>query len=836
MELPPVLLSGNWLRTPDLLIVMGALMIFSVAWAWMLRQQVRAKTAEMREWLRREAALKERYRDLLENAIDIVYTRDLEGNITSLNNTGQRVLGYTPEEARGLNLTRLVAPEYRELVRQALDAARAGREPTDCEVEVVTKYGVRMTLEIRGRLLFEGGKVAGVQAIARDITQRKRVEEQVSLQAAALEAAEEANRAKSQFLTNMSHELRTPLNAVIGMTDLALATELGSEQRNYLEVIGASGTSLLKLIEQILDFSKLEAGNLELASAPLVLEDVVDQALRPLALQAYGKGLEMAWGLDPAIPPSLRGDAARLKQVLVNLVENAVKFTEKGEVVVRAWADWQKDAAVGLHFAVADTGVGIPSDKLALVFGAFTQADGSLSRRFAGAGLGLAICAELARMMGGSICVDSGPGRGSTFHLTLRLDLCDAAPGPRDERVNKLLREVPVLLLEHHPATREILVDMLRSRGMLPTAAEDPEQALARLREAQRSGPPFRLVLSDAQFAGARGLAWVKHLRGMLEPRAAVILLLPPTQAAPDAGRRRELGIFGHCTKPLRESEVVSVIVNALESPASAISRPLMPGSSEQLGHSWQVLLAESNEVTQVLMTHMLEKRGHRVAVAADGMQVLSALRESVPPGFDLVLMEMELPLVNGVELTGAIREFERETARRVPILAMTGHPVPGEEESCKAAGMEGCLAKPVQAAALFEAIQRIATRDGHRAPVETPAATVFDRSTLLSRLEGDETLGGEIIEMFLAEYPELLAGVRQAAEQRDAYRLERAAHALKGSAGDIAAMEAFAAARTLEQLAREGKVDDTGPALATLEGALDRLAGVLREVGQKGL
>jgi len=202
MELPPVLLSGNWLRTPDLLIVMGALMIFSVAWAWMLRQQVRAKTAEMREWLRREAALKERYRDLLENAIDIVYTRDLEGNITSLNNTGQRVLGYTPEEARGLNLTRLVAPEYRELVRQALDAARAGREPTDCEVEVVTKYGVRMTLEIRGRLLFEGGKVAGVQAIARDITQRKRVEEQVSLQAAALEAAEEANRAKSQFLTN----------------------------------------------------------------------------------------------------------------------------------------------------------------------------------------------------------------------------------------------------------------------------------------------------------------------------------------------------------------------------------------------------------------------------------------------------------------------------------------------------------------------------------------------------------------------------------------------------------------------------------------------------------
>jgi PAS domain S-box-containing protein len=775
----------------------------------------------------------ERFRQMAENVEEVLLLFDPQVNkVFYVSPAYEKVWGRSCESlyASPRSFLAGIHPDDRPIIEGSLELPNRSRG--EWEYRIIRPNGtVRWMWDRAFPIRDSAGKVVRIAELVQDITERKQVEVATRK---AMEAAEEANRAKSEFLANMSHELRTPMNAVIGMTELALATNLSAEQRSYLELVESSADSLLDLINHILDFSKIEAGKFELEATPFVLEDVVEEALRPLAIQAYRKGLELACGLDPAIPSPLVGDPVRLKQLVVNLVENAIKFTERGEVVVRAWVESQKETDLALHIAVADTGVGIPADKIEKVFEAFTQADGSLSRRFEGAGLGLAICSELVRMMGGSIWVDSGPGRGSTFHATVRLSLAARAVSPPDEGESSLLRAVPVLVVDDHAASREILADMLRHRGMVPTLVEGSDAALAKIREAQNSASPFRLALLDAQMPCGDGFTLAEQARHIPGFWAPILMLLPPTEVGRDRARCRELGIVDHCTKPVRESDLVKAITKALETSAMGNVPPKICGSSQELGRTLCILLAENNEVSQVLVTHLLEKRGHQVSVAADGSEVLAAVHDAPPQGFDLVLMDMEMPSPGSLEATRAIRDLERKNGGRLPIIAMTAHPTPGEEEACQAAGMVGYLAKPVRASALFEIIQRVATPPDRPPQEEVSPPMIFDKSCFLSRLEGDEILGREIIEMFLRECPKLLDVVRQAAEQRNASLLERAAHSLKGSVGDIAAPQAFDAARTLEQMAREGTVDDAGPALASLEGAIDRLVHELRQLEQR--
>jgi CheY-like chemotaxis protein/HPt (histidine-containing phosphotransfer) domain-containing protein len=528
----------------------------------------------------------------------------------------------------------------------------------------------------------------------------------------------------------------------------------------------------------------------------------------------------------------------------VNLVGNAIKFTEQGEVVVQARLESQEENAVGLHFTVADTGVGIPADKLEMIFEAFTQVDGSMIRRFEGSGLGLAICAELVRVMGGRIWVESELEKGSIFHFTVRLGWVEGAAPPHEEVLRDLLRGLPVLVVDDHAASREIVGEILRHHGMIPTLAESTEVALAAIRSAQDSESPFRCALLDAQLPGGDGFSLAEQARQISGFSAAILMMLPPHDTGREAARCRELGIMDYLTKPVRESALAEAMVKVLEKSAPAREvHAQMRGSAQELGHVLRILLVENNEVSQVLVTHLLEKRGHDVVVAVDGVEARAALEDTNAEGFDVVLMDVQMPRMNGLEAARAIREKERNTGRHLPIIAMTAQALGNEEERCRAAGMDGYIAKPIPLNDLFAMIQRVAEKPTdasaaaesvREAQGETHQEPVFDKARFLGRLDGDELLGAEVVGMFLEECPKLMEGIRQAVARHDASALERAAHTLKGPLGDMAVPQAFKAARNLEQMAREGNLGSVGAALAILESAVNRLMTELRRLETK--
>ena len=624
-----------------------------------------------------------------------------------------RLYGVSPETfvPSGEMFLSLIHPDDQAAMQAWMGDCLAGKEPPDLEFRVNLRDGsVRYVLG-RGHLVQDvENKPIRMVGIVQDITERKQAEERIARMVEELglekDRANAASQAKSEFLANMSHEIRTPMNGILGMTALALGTELSPEQREYLGMVKSSGDSLLELINSILDFSKIEAGKVDLESIEFNLRNTLAPILKTLALRAHEKGLELNYHVRPEVPETLVGDPGVLRQIIVNLVGNAIKFTERGEVGVLVERESEEDERTCLRFRVRDTGIGIPVESQAGIFDAFVQADSSTTRRYGGTGLGLTISRRLVEMMGGRIWLESTPGKGTAFHFTVWMGKGDqtqrSVPEPPD------VEGLAVLVVDDNVTNRRILEEMLTAWRFKPVLAESAPQAMNCLQKALDAGHPFPLVLLDANMPEMDGFALVEQVRRDPRLAGAIIMMLTSASQRGDAARCRELGVAAHIAKPIGQSELLDAILQALGSKLQVAAPPSRPGAHAPLPgpqRVFRILLAEDNHVNQMLAGRLLEKRGHSVQVVENGREALEKLKTA---DFDLVLMDVQMPVMGGFDATAAVREMEKGTGRHIPIVALTARAMKGDRERCLAAGMDGYIGKPIRAEELFEQIEAL--------------------------------------------------------------------------------------------------------------------------------
>jgi two-component system sensor histidine kinase/response regulator len=671
-----------------------------------LRQEVEdRRSAE--EGLRQSS---EMVRLLLDSTPEAIYGLDAEGNCTFCNIACLRILGYQEQaDLLGKNMhdlahhTKADGTHYPVEECSIYEAFRKGAE-THVDNEVFwRRSGTSFPVEYWSRPIQKSEKAIGSVVTFMDITDRKAAEQALRK---AKEGAEAANEAKNTFLATMSHEIRTPMNGILGMTELVLDSDLTAEQRENLGLVQLSAESLLSIINDILDFSKIEAGKLDLESIPFDLRESLGETIKSLGFRAHQKGLELLYDVQPEVPEAVVGDPGRIRQILINLVGNAIKFTEKGEIFVLAEEQAQGPGSTTLHFAVIDTGVGIPEDKQQKIFEAFSQADGSMARKYGGTGLGLTICVRLAEMMGGRIWVESQVGRGSTFHFTINLTIQDTPTAHPSLIQPEQLRDVHALLVDDNFTNRRILHGMLSRWGMKPTAVDGARAALQALEIAKSTGHPYPLIVLDGQMPETDGFALAKQIKVDPDLVGATIMMLTSAGHLGDAARCREPGISAYLVKPIRQAELFNAICQVLGNPPEKKSVALVTRHTlRELKKRARILLVEDNVVNQTLAVRLLEKRGYSVSIAGDGRKALTALAEGV---FDAVLMDVQMPNMDGFEATAAIRETEKSTGKHIPIVAMTAHALKSDQVRCLSAGMDAYVSKPIRTHELFATIESV--------------------------------------------------------------------------------------------------------------------------------
>ena len=626
------------------------------------------------------------------------------GNIDLVNDATKQLFGYTEEELIGQPVEILVPDRLRrehEIQRDRfLRQPTARSMPPGRQLAARRKDGSEFLVEVGLNPVRLSTRTAVLASIL-DVTARKQAEDALI---AAKQAAESANQAKSDFLANMSHEIRTPMNAIIGMTDLVLDTSLDTSQRDYLTIVSESAESLMSIINQILDFSKIEAGKLELESVDFDVFEELGDALKSLGLRAHAKDLELAWHVHADVPRWLRGDPLRLRQMLVNLVGNAIKFTDEGEVMVDVEREAKRDSQIRLHFLVRDTGLGIPEEKRDQIFAAFEQADTSTTREYGGTGLGLAITSRLAEAMGGRLWVESAPREGSTFHFTANF----AAGAPRQQETYECdLGGVAVLVVDDNDTNRRVIKEMLQSWGMSVETVEGGSQALEVLRRIQVEKGSLPLVISDVNMPKMDGYELAEKLRATASLREAAIIMLTSGARQGDMKRCQQLNVSAHLMKPVKHSELFEAIMRATR-PHSRVEQPRDDPASHIDAHSMppqKILLVEDSLVNQKMAVGLLTKWGHEVTVANNGQEAIYQWRDGT---FDVILMDVQMPVLDGLEATKRIREMETETGQRIPIVSMTAGALKGDRERCLAAGMDDYVSKPVRKGDLYRALSRL--------------------------------------------------------------------------------------------------------------------------------
>jgi PAS domain S-box-containing protein len=753
---------------------------------------------------------------------EFIVVLDLDGNIIFVNDAVVKRYGYERDELIGNHVAILVsrqaAPEFvTDVIREARFSGFDG------ELISQRKDGTEFPIFLSAsEIQDENGNAVALVGVAQDITERKRAIEELKK---AKEAAESASRAKSEFLANMSHEIRTPMNGIIGMTELALDTELTAEQQEYLKLVKLSADSLLGVINDILDFSKIEAGKLELNLDEFNLQDAIDDVMKALGVRAEQKGVELAYYLRPGVPEVIIGDLGRLRQVLVNLVGNAIKFTAQGEVIVRVEVEAQTDEEIVLHFGIRDTGIGVPLAKQKMIFESFTQADGSTTRKYGGTGLGLAISSQLVAMMGGQMWVESPvnlPGcptaSGSMFHVIAHFGVPQDAAAPENDSPSPALKGLPVLVVDDNATNRRILEVQLANWNMSPVAVDGASAALSAIRRAEASGTPFKMALLDFHMPGTDGLELTAQIRSMPSGGGIKIILLS-SSVHNNQAHQSTLGVDSSLVKPVKATELLNVIKTSFGATARSQSRP-RPSAVKSARPS-RIVVAEDSTVNQTLIKRLLEKWGHVPTIVGNGAEALLALNDGQ---FDLILMDLQMPELNGFEATAAIREKERDTGKHIPIIALTAHALKGDRERCIEAGMDDYVSKPIESQMLFDAVEAalgqiaipVTNGDSHLAAI--------DQDALMKNFDGDRELIATLSRVFADSSQKQLAELAEAIAQGDAAGIERAAHVLKGSVSNFRADAAVNAAARLELIGQNGDLALADSALAALEIEIGRL------------